>query len=103
MSTRAQWTTYLDELDAAVRGVAIAVAAGEPPAWPQVLRAPDGALPAALRDRTQASVASMQAVFDVTKAARDGVSAEIAQLARHGVLRDPSPAASLGGAFDAQG
>lgn len=102
MSGQAQWTAYLDEVEAAVRAVAIAVSAGEPPSWPAVLAQPDSALPAALRVRAETTVKAMQAVFDVTKAARDGVACEIAQLARHGVVRDLTPAASLGGSFDAR-
>lgn len=98
-----EWSAYLDAVDAAVSAVAIAVAAGEPPVWPATLDQPARPLPAPLQARREASIRALNAVVDVTRAARDGVSAEIGQLARRSVVRDTTSAATLGGSFDSCG
>ena len=103
----AEWGAYFDRLDAALKGVALAVADGEPPPWPTGLAAPSGPVPKAMVARQEAGVRALRAVLDVTSEARDGVAAEISRVARSTAGRDAgsgrTATTTLGGRFDVAG
>jgi len=106
-ATAQAWAAYFDALDAALRGVALAVADGAPPPWPSGLSVPPGPVPVHLLSRKEAGVRAIRAVFDVTGAARDAVAGEISRIARASAGRQigsgRASAAVLGGRFDAVG
>ena len=106
-ATAAEWGAYFDLLEVALKGVALAVAHGEPPPWPARLAVPAGPVPPVLAARQEAGVRALRSIIEVTGEARDGVAAEIGRLARTGAGRElgsgRTSTATLGSRFDAAG